>query len=83
MIYAEKLEKPGGKILEKGIFINLDELLAADKTAREAGQCFSGSLETNIALNRYRQNTCVYCGAGIGQQHRNCIPGMINRLPRN
>lgn len=81
MVYAELLDVPGGKVLEKGIFLSLSELIEHDKDARTTGKCWSGSLEVNIALNRHRHNCCVHCGAKVGQFHSNCTPPAVNTEP--
>jgi len=78
MIYGELLDGPNGKVLKKGVFLNLAEIAVHDKDARILGRCWSGDLETNIALNRYRHNRCMYCGARVGENHNNCIVGRVN-----
>lgn len=78
MIYAERLLKPGGSMQEKGIFMSLEELALADAAARENGGCWSGGIEANIALNRYRDNRCMFCGATVGLVHVDCIRGQVN-----
>ena len=78
MIYAELLTKPGGDIIEKGIFLSFIELALADKEARSNGQCWSGCLSTNIALCRYRYGQCMYCGCFQGTNHKDgCMEGAI------
>ncbi len=79
MIYAELLDKPGGTRLEQGVFMSLGELADFDEAARAKGQCWSGDLKTNIALNRYRNGRCMYCGIRNGGDHADdCTPGFIN-----
>ena len=39
LIYAEKLDKPGGQVIEKGVFLSLLELAEYDANARKVGAC--------------------------------------------
>ena len=79
MTYAERKAEPCGEILEKGVFLSMLELAYADKEARENGQFWSGDLDANIALNRFRHNQCMWCGARVGANHVDCEPGTVNR----
>jgi hypothetical protein len=83
MIYCELKDKASGKILDKAIFYTVEEAGYADLEAREKGQFYSGTLLTNIALNRYRHNRCPYCGVNAGEYHQNCERGVVQQDPNN
>lgn len=80
MIYAEQV---GGKgtIKAKGIYMTYLEACYADKEARKTGDHLAGDLLTNIALNRFRRNCCIYCGAPVGQHHYHCVVGAPSPQP--
>ena len=80
MIYAE-LKTDTNRVIEKGVFMNVHELALADQKARTQKQRWSGSFEANVATNRYRHDKCMFCGAGIGQDHKDCIEGKVNTMP--
>lgn len=81
MIYAERLRNDDDEVLEQGVFWSMEELARYDHAARKDGERWTGSLETNIALNRYRQNRCMYCGVAVGEFHVNCRPPNVSREP--
>jgi len=63
------------------IFMSFEEAALADERARLVHGKISGTFPLNVALNRYRHSRCMFCGAGIGQPHRDCTYGKVNTAP--
>ena len=64
-----------------GSYMSYADVAEADKAARSTGGKVSGSFATNVALNRYRHNKCMFCGAPVGSDHKNCTNGHVNTEP--
>ncbi len=78
MIYGERVDANGRR--EQCVYLSYEEAAYADQEAREHGGKVSGGLLLGIALNRFRSNRCMYCGVGVGENHRACVIGEVQEV---